>query len=1220
MRRIDERVPDVTLRPTASPTDQFVAPASAESMVGPAPAVGRAPEGPTRGPNEQQQFAQAMSKYGPLMIFSPALGSLLKGMQDLADPIIKNSIETQAMQGKLMVENSQKTFADLVASGEISEADNPWKIWSAKKASGTLHANRYNRLVAVAYEDWLAKNPDADEMAIEGFLQEQSGLYLNQNNVRDNTEMLSFHTGRRQSHQQVTAKHVSHVNQRRTEKINQAFIVDTINLAEGARELEAQLSFVKQSIDPSIKDPGFKRFSDAAQEKVNTSENEYLGKWQALLDEQTKIYGNVKANEKVFTQLTALASDPETRSPLLLKVIEKIESGGAPYASTEKGRAILTRARPAIDKASITLSQKEQDIIARFVIESPSKGLDNLLEQLKIGGLDTNNLLVRNSVLNQFSSNVNAAAQTNAAQKTAISEYAKSIEGGKVPSYDDWQELWTAGGTLSVNTGATAQQRSLLSSRASYESFVRSNYPHGTMPSDLQEMVLNPKLFSSANTVEALDAAHEKAKREIETIYGDRLRDPSGALNPEVESAFRTLQNTYIARLRFVQDTSGNKQDQDIAEFIESLGRMHGTPLTIPQVRKAIGDEFGEDVLNSMTGAKIVTYRNEVNKGFATKSETEQTKDAKDGLTKYIQDSVGRIPSSGTPDKTRADVESGILDFFLAAEEKKSQTFDATQQQTIDTINASEASGDMTKEEAERARNAAYKVRNHMDTAYKNTLFLGGAHWSIEFQDGNLIGTDVANPARKISVNYVDIIEQETQKRTDNDFSSAISTTRNNARKILENKDSTENEKLQAKQAILDSRNYEKDWVSQAMLAHEKYGVFPTEYSSWINAGTSARDITRWGVPRSATEISDNNRADYERYLSLQSKQSELTDEEKKFMSSVPASFVERTSQLKSINNYLSAYRLAVEQGKVDQTGMSDSDIEMFNDIQWMQISGDVRTVGGSSSFMEGTLGARQADLMFPELGSIEQAGRTYGLANISPDGNYDETNHPADRNRILGVKKQFIENGNELSYWLNKMFRGLSANGQFTGQQARTAYKDNFVEVDLYKSSRPGRTTYVMLKADYDAILKYDPSIHLDSVIKDNISQDVRARMANVKVGEVLESANTNLERPSADFIDAINIFGDAEGSTWLLGHLETRLLQSNQARNQEEARDMIENGYIVPSTLSQTSFLAGKSPSSFQLKGKDGNIIMQITNQEMIESYWRSNSALSAMLEEDE
>lgn len=602
MRRIDERVPDVTLRPTASPTDQFVAPASAESMVGPAPAVGRAPEGPTRGPNEQQQFAQAMSKYGPLMIFSPALGSLLKGMQDLADPIIKNSIETQAMQGKLMVENSQKTFSDLVASGQLSEADNPWKIWSAKKASGTLHANRYNRLVAVAYEDWLAKNPDADEMAIEGFLQEQSGLYLNQNNVRDNTEMLSFHTGRRQSHQQLTTKHVSNVNKRRTKLITDAAQVSLTNVVSELNNA-TQESLVANTVTDI--------FSTQAREKA-------FGEIHKTIDELSQIMPRSEANKLVYKQLALAATSTDFRSPELTSVLESIptnlENENATMSGTEWGRAILEETKQKRAAADNSLSETDKDKL----LTQWQKGVRDFGQfqnyATNILGLSSTSY---QQVRQWYNSQSAAAVGLSKTEQSALEgvTYAHFTPDMTAPEFAD---------VLRERTDFDEDKIKALTGPASFNQIRKSRYPDGGLTVNEQESIntLGNYLVKAENGTLTMpnDALQAQARidehaNNILDQYAEQWKEPDNWRDLPPSPRMKELSDTVNASKRRAMvlfdsiQKYGKESTLTQAELIDMHNRLEKKDFPNANLRKVMNlsdfRDFMSEYIPDASGEKI---------------------------------------------------------------------------------------------------------------------------------------------------------------------------------------------------------------------------------------------------------------------------------------------------------------------------------------------------------------------------------------------------------------------------------------------------------------------------------------------------------------------------------------------------------------------------------------------------------------------------------------
>lgn len=143
----------------------------------------RQPAGAPLGPNENQQISAALEKYGPLMPFTPKLEELHKGMQDFADPQIKNAIEGNALAGRVLVENSKKTFAELQSSGEIEPNANPWLIHGAKQAEGVMLGDKYKTQLQSYYNEWrLTQDPNTmDQAAWEAEAAKFKGNFIQTN-------------------------------------------------------------------------------------------------------------------------------------------------------------------------------------------------------------------------------------------------------------------------------------------------------------------------------------------------------------------------------------------------------------------------------------------------------------------------------------------------------------------------------------------------------------------------------------------------------------------------------------------------------------------------------------------------------------------------------------------------------------------------------------------------------------------------------------------------------------------------------------------------------------------------------------------------------------------------------------------------------------------------------------------------------------------------------
>jgi hypothetical protein len=101
----------------------------------------------------QVQLGQGMEDIGPaFMNFSQTLASFV-GRQ----ASIKKEEDIKSGQAKLMA--SRKTFRQLVDSGKIDPATNPWEAYGAAQADAILSARDFTAKLEADYEAEAAKNP-----------------------------------------------------------------------------------------------------------------------------------------------------------------------------------------------------------------------------------------------------------------------------------------------------------------------------------------------------------------------------------------------------------------------------------------------------------------------------------------------------------------------------------------------------------------------------------------------------------------------------------------------------------------------------------------------------------------------------------------------------------------------------------------------------------------------------------------------------------------------------------------------------------------------------------------------------------------------------------------------------------------------------------------------------------------------------------------------------
>lgn len=127
-----------TLGTFAQPTSTFVAPVDAQKTV---------------TPLDQKAIRDTYA-------FAESFGELSQSMVKVASTIKSDMNAESFQEGIRKVNESRKTFKDLVVSGQIAPHENPWLTVGAQKASGVLEASQAELQIRDEYNRAIANNPE----------------------------------------------------------------------------------------------------------------------------------------------------------------------------------------------------------------------------------------------------------------------------------------------------------------------------------------------------------------------------------------------------------------------------------------------------------------------------------------------------------------------------------------------------------------------------------------------------------------------------------------------------------------------------------------------------------------------------------------------------------------------------------------------------------------------------------------------------------------------------------------------------------------------------------------------------------------------------------------------------------------------------------------------------------------------------------------------------
>jgi hypothetical protein len=311
-------IPQPFYNPQISPTSTFVAP----QVIAPTPV--------------QVQLGQGLEDIGPaFMNFSTTLASFV-GRQ----VAVQNEENVKAGQAKVMA--SRKTFKQLVDTGKLDPAANPWEAYGAAQADAVMAARDFTSKLRFDYEANAAKDPmfmdsvgSFDNFANERIRQAASGGV--QNPVWVNTFLEEID----RDVTEMSKGHVVEVGRMRRKKMAEGL---TVGMA-------ADIGSLMRNVDslPILGAKNDKFIADTAKQL------------QTRIDNVAQTIGGESANEVAVEAIIALrleyGDDPRIRS-----VAEKIKTPGGPLVKTERYRAAEAARDTDIDRARgrMTIEKRAQ--------------------------------------------------------------------------------------------------------------------------------------------------------------------------------------------------------------------------------------------------------------------------------------------------------------------------------------------------------------------------------------------------------------------------------------------------------------------------------------------------------------------------------------------------------------------------------------------------------------------------------------------------------------------------------------------------------------------------------------------------------------------------------------------------------------------------------------------------------------------------------------------
>ena len=381
------------LSPMATPVSRMITPAE-NAPQGPMPEGGPAPR--PVGPTAQQQYADALNRYGnQLTQFSPSLAAmqqLRKGMYDLGNPIVENNIKSQQDNARLLVEKSQKSFSELVASGEISKHDNPWFLSEAKLASGRMQARRYVAGLSNSYDSyWEANKQELDEQAFPVWHEQHKSGWVQSARISDPDELAAFHQAVSPYIMQQESVHLKRVQKYRSDQID-------LDLSMGVEELGVNYSSELNRIENEgprepVLDP-IRRFAANSNAKANA-----LAATEKMVQGAARHMGLTEANRTVAKLIVGQMTNANTYSPIYKYILDNLPTtDGATLGDTAYVKSLLRNNDTEIRVASSSLTDNQKLDWVEFVTKNGRMSSEDMMAHFE----------------NNFSDDPVLVAQTNA--------------------------------------------------------------------------------------------------------------------------------------------------------------------------------------------------------------------------------------------------------------------------------------------------------------------------------------------------------------------------------------------------------------------------------------------------------------------------------------------------------------------------------------------------------------------------------------------------------------------------------------------------------------------------------------------------------------------------------------------------------------------------------------------------------------------------------------
>lgn len=302
---------------------------------------------------------------------SEAFSNLSITAARVAGQLKEQNNEEQVQQGIDLVNNSQKTYMDLVRSGQIAPAANPWMALGAQKASGTIEGMRARAQFDLLYENKSQQDPKFFE-SMDGFDALSANFISNYVRTTGDSEYLrrSFFEAFNPYVAAMGERHVAAIGKKREERVQigiaasvaQAVDDGRIAAMSGKAGIDGPLEALQQAIDQQIAN-GFSAETvnraaiDNLLEVQKSSDNPEIA--AALLERLRTPYGRLA--DTAYAKARSMATSGDR-----LKNSERL--------TRQKNDDFNTWLGPALESA-IAKNQDANSVVADYAIRARNLGL-----------------------------------------------------------------------------------------------------------------------------------------------------------------------------------------------------------------------------------------------------------------------------------------------------------------------------------------------------------------------------------------------------------------------------------------------------------------------------------------------------------------------------------------------------------------------------------------------------------------------------------------------------------------------------------------------------------------------------------------------------------------------------------------------------------------------------------------------------------------------------